>query len=267
VRNGVLGFYTVFQAPADLTQYLVTNGPAQAVIDGFQSANAQRHHSQRRVQLTGLLAGLGKPSRQQLAIGQIGGLIVIGDEVQTLGDALVLADIQVDIDIVGNLSLLVTYRADRHQCPVKFTILALIEQFTHPYLAATNGIPQILIIAGSGFSGAPDTSLVTNQLILPVAGHLGKLRIDVLDDAMSIGNQHGRHTLLDSRVQFMQLASLHGTARTIGEQLLAHTLEGLAQPAHLIVLQCRQGVIQLTAGNLVGSQGQALQGLQDTLAQ
>ena len=106
--------------------------------------------------------------------------------------AFALRDVLLDVDEVADLALRVPHRRDGLFLGVETAVLAAIDHFAAPDLPGQNRLPQILVerlivlirldqvprIPAHGFCGG-------------IAGQFGKCRVDPLNQAGAVGNDHG----------------------------------------------------------------------------
>ena len=110
---------------------------------------------------------------------------------------LALGDVFLDGDEVGDDALLVADRGNGGGFPIQRAILAPIVKFAVPFAAVGDGLPQLLVLLTRGLAGFENARVGADGLGLGIAGGFAEFRVDVLDGAVVIGDDHGVGALFE----------------------------------------------------------------------
>ena len=192
--HGVLGLHGAADAPRHLAQQQVACGMAPGVVDLLEAVYV--HQQQQAVAVCAAAHGLLQPFVQQGAVGQAGQCVVVSQLVyQGLG-GLALRDVLFGGDKVGHGAVLVEDGADGGHLHVGAAVLARVDEFAAPGLAAAQGGPHGFVGGGWGQALVEDARVLAQHLGLRVAGGAHKSIVHVLDAGRGVGDDDGFGALL-----------------------------------------------------------------------
>ena len=125
-------------------------------------------------------------------------------------------DILFDRDVVRDFVPLIMNRRHRRRFPIETAVLLLVAKLTPPLATRRDRFPQFAVEICRVFSRLHDARILAQHLGRSVAGHLGEPRVDKLDAARRIGDDHTRGALFDGEHQLVQLLF---PARGVGDIL------------------------------------------------
>ncbi len=189
----------------------------------------------------------------------------LADELEALRAAqpflgrLALRDVLLHGDVVGDLAAGVADRRDGRQLPEQLAVLPLVVELAAPDVAAADRLPEVAVLAGLGVSRLQHPRVLAHHLGVRVAGHLGELRVDVLDVALDVGDHHRHRALLDALEQLAQVALRPLVRRDVLEHQQELVLAGPAhgRRPHLGVGDGAVGADDLDVGDLALDDGEA----------
>ena len=125
--------------------------------------------------------------------------------VQLLAELLLLGDVGLDRDVVGDFAALLADRRHRGQYLVVGAIFALVDEFAMPALAVVDGIPQGDIAGIRGEARAQQGRGPAYHFVLLVTAGGEEGGVDVLDARPGVGDEDAVRALFEGQGQLAQL--------------------------------------------------------------
>jgi hypothetical protein len=116
-----------------------------------------------------------------------------------------LGDVLLDGDVVRCLAGGVDDGRDPCLLAKQLAVLATIEQVAVPHLAGGDGAPQLRVDLGRRLARLQDARVAARDLLRGVTRDPGERRVDVLDVALGVGDDHRQRRLHDGHGQLAQL--------------------------------------------------------------
>ncbi|MCY1358040.1 hypothetical protein D9M69_445570 [compost metagenome] len=224
---------------------------AEAVVDPLEVVDVHQQQRERLVAVAG--EALLQAADERWTVAQAGQVVGVGQPLDALLGQLVVGDVFVDADVVGQLAVVVVHLGDRQLAPVRLEVLAPAAELALPAVVLGQAgarieedvaeVPQRLQL-GQAFAA---------HLVGAVQGDRGEARVDVFHQAVAVDQQEGAGALLDGALeQVLFCGAIERRAlrrrfdrqQVAAQQLATMLLEGLAELDQLAAAAGRvQGVV------------------------
>ena len=144
-----------------------------------------------------------------------------------------------DRHIVRDAPISLNQGHDDGHFDVLYTIARMVDEFTHPGLAAQQGLPHVLVGLHGRLAGLEQPRVLAEHFLTGKTGVAHKGVIDVLDVRIQVGHDDGVRTLLHHQRQLLQLSKVgrEGFTRAQGADAKGQIARHLAQQLHLRVAE------------------------------
>ena len=168
-----------------------------------------------------LRPGAGTGELQGAALHQL--LQVVAVAVQLVGHALLLGDVLLDRDIVGDRPIGLTQRGDDGVFGIFAAVTPPVDELALPGMGLAQGLPECAVGGRRGLAGLKDARILADGLGPRVTGGPHEGLVDILDLPRQIGDDDTLRALLHRLGELAQLhlvaALAHDAPHLVGQEL------------------------------------------------
>lgn len=190
------------QAPGQADQQLVAGLVAEAVIDPLEVVDVHQQQAERAV--AAAFQAFLEGADEIVPVGQAGEVVAVGEFLDVLLGQLVLRDVFVDADVVGQLAEIVVDLRQRQLAPVRLVVLAAAAELALPAVLlgqrGTRVEQQLAEVLQRRKLGQASVT----HFVGAVLGDRGEARIDVFHHAVAVDQQEGAGALFHRALEQVQ---------------------------------------------------------------
>ncbi len=170
---------------------------AEAVVHVLQPVDVQRQQRERPPFARRGGHRLPDAVAEELAVGQPGKRVVVGELLERRLEPLAAADVLDHRDEVRHLALVVEDAGGRKQTPDRRAVGILALELAEPGAASLQRIPHPRVLLRPQQAAFHRAQVLAGNLRRRPADHLAELGVGELDHAVGIGDHHAVDALLD----------------------------------------------------------------------
>ncbi|MNN05988.1 hypothetical protein D3C81_1187670 [compost metagenome] len=216
----VLGADALAQSAGDQHQQLVPDRMTETVVDPLETIQIEEQHRHLAMQAAGPLDGAIEVRLHQQAIGQAGQRVVVRQALELGLGLLELGNIAEHRDIVGQLALVVTYRADAVPLREHLAAPAPVPHLALPVPLVEQRRPHVAVEFLALSTGADNAGVAPEHLVLLVAGDVAERAVDRDDPRRGVGDHHPLTGIGEHRRGMPQLLVRRLARRDVDQQPL-----------------------------------------------
>ena len=176
-------------------QQLVTGVVAKGVVDGLEVVQVQQQQGHwvdaAGAPLHGRFHRLFQAQAQQVAVGQAGQVVVLGEELQAFLQGLAVRDVGEDGDVVYHPALVVLDHVDAGPLRVDLAALAPVVDFALPVALAVEGLPHLAVEGLVVVARGEQAGIAAQHLFGAVAGGFAEGPVHRADVVVGVGDEEG----------------------------------------------------------------------------